>query len=497
MRIKIRTLVILITQGISQVCKIALGMIIVRMLLKEDVGTYRQAFLVYTFLGSLFSLNLESSLYYFVPRLRETRMAGLLLQTFTLTSVMGLMIAAMMYWGAELFASLLGNPEIVPLVQILCLYPFGEKMLLLIPSFLISENRAIHAGIYTVVGAVLRISLVYGVLATGGDLTAVCKWLVIGTASLGMIGCLDIFRFARKTSWTVNRGHLREQLGYCLPLLINSGVAVLNLQFDKYLVSTYFDVATFAVYSCGAMDLPMIALITSSVSNAIMPNLVNLAREGNFKGTVTLWQKAMRKSALAIFPAFVFFMVIGRDFMVLLYGESYAEASWPFRIYLLGLPIRIAVYSALLRALGQTRPIALSALVGLVSNVVISTSLIYLGKGTLLSFTAPAIGTIVSYFAIALYCLSQISRHVGISISKLMSWGSLLRLMIVFLVAALPIMWLEPGLPLVFGLMVKAVIFAVLSLAVLHFTGTLEADETAMLQMPAKVLRKLMGRLWR
>ena len=480
------------TQGISQACKVALGMIIVRMLAKEEVGTYRQAFLVYTFLASLLSLHLDGSLYYFVPRLRDTRLAGFLRQTFVLTALMGGLIAVMMYLGAGTFARILGNDDLVPLVQILCLYPFGEKLLLLVPSFMISRDRAVHAGLYTVAGALLRIALVAGILKAGGDLASVFTWLVAATCGLGLIGAIDMYRFAGRTHTEMRTAHFREQLSYCLPLLVNSAVAVANLQFDKFLISHYFDAATFAVYSCGAMDLPMITLITSSLGNAIMPNLVQMAHQGDHEGTIALWQKAMRKSALAIFPCFVFFMVVGRDFMVLLYGDAYAQAAWPFRIYLLGLPIRIAVYSALLRALGHTRPIAISALVGLVSNVGISIALIVMGGGGLLSFNAPEIGTIVSYFAIALYCLWVISSRLKRPIGELMRWGALARLLAVCAVAGLPPALVTlPHWPLWLGLPMRAVLFAAGLLAALLLSGELLEDERRMLRFP---LRRFLGR---
>lgn len=495
MRIKTRTIVIMLTQGVSQACKIALGMIIVRMLAKAEVGSYRQAFLVYTFLGSLLSLHLESSLYYFVPQQRKTRLAGLLLQTFGLTTMMSLGIAVVMFLGASSFANLLGNPEIVPLIQILCLYPFGEKMLLLVPSFMISQDRAVHAGVYTMFGAVMRIVLVVSVLSAGGDLALVFKWLVGFTCVLGVVGLFDMLRFSRGTQAKVSWDDLREQLAYCLPLLVNSGVAVMNLQFDKFLVSNYFDVATFAIYSCGAMDLPMITLVTSSLTNAIMPNLVEMTQKGNYRGTVNLWQKAMRKAALVIFPCFVFFFVIGRDFMILLYSESYAEASWPFRVYLCGLPIRIAVYSALLRALGKTRPIAVSAMVGLVSNVVVSSVLITVGQGSLLSFMAPALGTIVSYFTIAGYCLWVISKHLNRPISDLMGWGTLARLMGLFILAAIPLLLVDMlQVPLIVSMALKGILFFLASAWLLHITRSLLPDELEMIGSVWSKVRKIVGR---
>lgn len=81
MRVRTRSLVIMLGQGITQASAIAVGIVLVRIISQETFGSYRQVLLVYTTLAALVSLQLDQSLYYFVPKLAPERRRALLAQT--------------------------------------------------------------------------------------------------------------------------------------------------------------------------------------------------------------------------------------------------------------------------------------------------------------------------------------------------------------------------------------------------------------------------------
>jgi O-antigen/teichoic acid export membrane protein len=70
------------SQGVPQAATIILGVILVRLITQESLGTYRQVLLAYTIMASLFSLQLGNSLYYYLPKMRPDQRRTLLTQTF-------------------------------------------------------------------------------------------------------------------------------------------------------------------------------------------------------------------------------------------------------------------------------------------------------------------------------------------------------------------------------------------------------------------------------
>lgn len=431
MRIRTRSLIILATTGVTQSMTILTGIVLVRMIDQVTFGTYRQALLAVAMISGLLSLQLGNSLYYYIPHLDRLRHRSLLLQTLTLSLLTAVLPALGLYFGADTVAALFDNPAVAPLLRILAIYPFLDRITVLLPSFLISYDRATRAGIYSMVTALGRSAAIVGTLAAGYGLDSVAWGLVVVAFVLAAVGILDMVRLCPTGDWGVDTKLLLDQINYTWPLWATAGVGVLNLQFDKALVSGTFSPDVYAVYSVGAVQLPMVALITSSLASATMPNMVRSAEAGDRRAVLSVWHQTARKASLVIFPVFSFFVFMASDFVVALYGEDYSDAMWPFMIYLAVLPIRVSVYSAVLRAFGNTRPIATAAVFGLVVNVVASSLLVWWGRGSMVSFVGPSVGTVLATLAMAAYQLRRIGQLTEVSIRKVMRWSELFKVMAV------------------------------------------------------------------
>lgn len=492
MRIRTRSFVIMLSQGLTQVATIVLGIILVRLISKETFGIYRQVNLVYVLVAGVLSLQLNSSLYYFVPKLGLERRRTLLVQTFLVTFGTALVIGGVMFFAAGAIARMFNNPELVVLIRIFALYPFVERLVILIPAFMISIDRAIRAGAYILATAVARIAAVVAMFALGFGLSTVMWSVVVVGGVVAVVGCADMLRLCPVGKWRVDRGLLIEQFHYSWPLLATAIVGTINIQLDKFLISGFFDPSTYAVYSCGAMQLPIIALVTASVGAAMMPNLVKMGEAGKIKDALHVWQEGARKCSFVIFPCFAFFLAFGYDFMVLLYGQDYSMAAWPFRIYLCSLPIRVAIYATLFRAVGQTRPIAIGAVIALALNATVSTTLVILGNKGIVSFIGPAVGTVVASCGSWSYLLWQITRVTGVSFSRIMRWKELSRVLLVCVVCGVIVFVMPlPALPLMLKLAVQAAIYLVIFLTVVLMTRLLNEDEKEILFWPWNFLKKM------
>ena len=491
MRLRTRSIIIMLSQGLTQATTIVLGIILVRLISQQTFGTYRQVDLVYLFLAGVISLQLHSSLYYFIPKLGAELRRTLLLQTFLVTGAAALVTAAVMFLGAGYIARLFHNPELVPLLRILCLLPFADRLVILIPAFMISMDRAVRAGTYSLIAATSRIAVVVIMFAVGFDLPAVMWSIVAVCGVVALVGCADMVRLCPAGEWRLVRGILRQQIGYSWPLLATAVVGTINLQLNKLLISMFFGPEAYAVYSCGAMQLPVVGLITTSLSIAMMPELVAMAADGRMQQALHTWQEAARKSSLVIFPCFVFFLGCGYDLMVLLYGQEYSQASWPFRVYLCSLPVKVAIYATLFRAAGHTRSIAVAALIALIVNMAVSTTLVIVGGGGLLSFIGPTLGMVVASWCSWSFLLWQLTHITGVQLSRIMRWKELGQVLLVGVVCGLVVFAVPlPAAPLIVTLAVQGVLYVVVFLGVMLLAGMLKEDEKEMLSWPVLVVRR-------
>jgi O-antigen/teichoic acid export membrane protein len=490
-RIRTRSFIIMLSKGLTQATTLILGIILVRLISKQTFGTYRQVSLVYMFFAGILSLQLNNSLYYFIPKLGPKLQRTLLVQTFLVTFTTALIIGAVMFFGAGVIARMFNNPDLVPLIRIFALYPFVERLVILIPAFMISVNRAYRAGAYTLVSAVGRVAVVVTMFVLGFKLSAVMWAIVLINGIIALVGCVDMLRLSPVGKWKVDRNLLMEQFQYSWPLLATAVVGTINIQWDRFLISAFFNPTTYAAYSCGAYELPIIAMVTTSISVAMMPNLVTMADQGRITDALYTWQEAARKCSFIIFPCFVFFLIFGYDFIVLLFTQDYSLASWPFRIYLCRLPIRVAVYATLFRAVGKTKPIAVGAVIALVINVIVSTTLVIIGGKSIISFIGPALGTVVASCGSLSYLLWQLTRITAVPFSQIMRWKELGLIMLICVICGVIVFIVPlPALPLIAKLSIRAVTYLVVLLIITLLTKMLKEDEKQLLFLPWNFVKR-------
>jgi O-antigen/teichoic acid export membrane protein len=488
----------MLSRTFSQATAVVLGVILVRLISEEVLGTYRQAFLVYYFVAALIAFHLESSLYYFVPNLEEARRRLLVLQTILMAGVASLAMGAVLFFGSGVAARLLNNPELASLVRVLWLYPLVDALALLVPAYMVSVDRAPRAGVYSAAASVARVSVVVAGFAAGLSLATVLWLAVLAVGVVAAVGCFEMVRFTPPGALRLDRALALRQIQYTWPIWTTTAVGVLNVRFDKLLISNVFDPATYAVYSCGAFEVPVAFLVTGSIGVAMMPTLAKLVRDGRTEEALSIWREAARKGGLIVFPCFALLLPLSRDLIVLLYRENYAMAAWPFAIYLLVLPLRVVLYSSFLRAVGRTRPIAVSAAMGLVVNVVVSVALVRIGEGGLLSFIGPSIGTVFSAFVTVAYLIRSVGASAGVPASRVMPWSDLWPALAVSAAAGAVVYLLPvPDVALPARVLIRAGVFiGVFGPAVL-LTGILRDDERRLLLSPARAIGRLVGRLGR
>lgn len=214
--------------------------------------------------------------------------------------------------------------------------------------FVIAATVVGHNDIHSILGAIALVSL----------LTLVASSLLVPSV-------------VRSSVKLVDRDFVRADWSIGLPLGLSTLLGAVAVRLDNLLVTARFDSAYYAVFSIGAMDIPLIGYISTSTYSVLVPILSRLHEQDQRAEMLELWHSAIAKSASLLIPAMGFLLLFSREFVVLLYSERYSSASVILSLYLLAIPARVISYSTLPTACRDTRFIFRVEAVATVAHLVL------------------------------------------------------------------------------------------------------------------------------
>lgn len=422
---------------VANMIKYSIGFLIpiamVRLLNQHDYGTYQQVLLVGNAVIGVMVLGIPTSIYYFHHHAARDQQPALVLQTGVLLAGAGLAAGVAVASASPWLAGTMSNPDLQPLLHVYSLYIgffiAGEYFM----HWLVSQNQYRSALSWESADAVLRATVLLAPLWLGFGLSGVVTAAVV----------YALLRFAARSGWTwrnvrdaaagwTGRTFARAQLGYSIPLGMTSCVGLVNGLADRALVAAFFSPAQFAVYVVGALEIPLDVIFQSSVANVLRATFPRLIREGNMAELVRVWRQTVRKLALVVLPSFVFLLEFSREFIVLLFTETYAESVGVFRIYLFLMPLQILVLSVIPQAFGRTRINLYLATAAMIANLVLCATLL-----DIIGFHGAALSTVIVSYGITAAYLAVASRLIGVGVTELLPLAALGRITLSAGVAAL------------------------------------------------------------
>ena len=351
--------VLILSSGsiLTALVSILSGMVLTRLLSQHDFGTYRQAILAITFAAPFVMLGLDRVLFTFLPKVVENPRATLTDNLTLLVMAGGLLSSFALLGGNHLLAKRFDNPALSPLLGWFGLYALFFLPAAAVSACLLARQQTRTLAVYNVASRVMNFLFVAGL---------VWFWRTPGMALLGvligtMLNCLTGFwlmwRACPGPDWRPSLAGMQQQLQFAIPLGLASLLGTLTVNMDQMIVSMRCPPAQFAVYTVGAMEIPLIGIITGSITSVVLVDYARFYQAGRIDQVIRLMQTAMSRSALILLPAMLLLWVLAPYLMRLLYGTNYAAAAVPFRIYLLLLPLRTLTFGAVFQATGSTRPI--------------------------------------------------------------------------------------------------------------------------------------------
>ncbi|MGD9562324.1 MAG: lipopolysaccharide biosynthesis protein [Pyrinomonadaceae bacterium] len=343
---------ILIAKVFGFVLNTALPLLVVRYLTQENVGVYRQAFLVAANAVLVLPLGFSMSAYYFLnrdPGKRSATVLNILIFNF----VMGAAAFVVLLSFPQILGAAFTSPELerlAPLIGIVIwLWIFSG---FLETAALALQEARLAAGFIVLSQLVKTLFMIIAVVAYENvDSLIFAAIIVFAVQSLVLVAYLKD-RFPR--FWKdFDPKFFQKQLAYALPFGLSVLLYVIQTDAHNYFVSHSFSAAEFAIYSVGCFQLPLIALLYESVGSVMIPRMSEMQDAGQKHEMLEMTVAATQKLAFFYFPLFCFLMIVAGEFITTLFTREYAASTTIFRVNLLALPLFSLVVDPIMRAFAQ------------------------------------------------------------------------------------------------------------------------------------------------
>lgn len=378
---------------IKSLLSIVTVMIFSRLLTKVELSTYRQTMLAYNFATPLLTLGIPSTIFYFLPGAKK-RERGIVIDNMTILFLAGAVFTIFLYFGGtDLLAKRFNNPDLSRTLRWIIFYPLYTFPALALPSVLIIYGKVKLAAVFEIItNLVMAIFLLMAVVLTSSFELPLQIKIFFPLFTFPLILYL-VFSTVKKGFDLPRVKEMTTVVKYGVPFGFSSIIAVLSLQLDKIIVSSMCGPEEFAVYSNGAMEVPLVAVVTGSISTIIISDMRKYCSEKNEKSALKLFRSSAIKSAMILLPVMCFLMFFSDAFVEIMFSEKYLRSAYAFRIYLLVLPIRIAHYGSAFLALGLNREMLWKTAGNFIINIGLSIVLV-----NIIGSLGAALATIISLY---------------------------------------------------------------------------------------------------
>jgi len=401
--------------------------VLARLLTVHDYASYRQTLLAYAFAAPLLALGLPQALYYFLPG-ESKRPRAVLVENLLLLSFMGgLFSLFLLLGGNRLLAWRFNNPDIARTLLVLAPYPLFMLPASALSACLMARDRVKQISIFNVLSRLFMLAAVITVALVWRNPIAVIIATVAGTGIVFLPALKLMFDSCSVGSLLPSATGMWAQLKYAVPLGLAGMLGTISLSLDKVIVSSMCPPEQFAVYVNAALEIPLIGILTGSVTAVLLPDIVKLYKKGDRAEGLRLWKRAAAKCSMIILPVMCFLIVMAPEVIRAVFSAKYTESVNPFRIYLLLLPIRTVTWGSMLMAAGKNSWILYKTVITLILNLILSIILV-----RQIGYIGAVLATVtVIYVWNIPFNMFAISRLYNVPFWKILPYGAFLKIMLI------------------------------------------------------------------
>ncbi|MGV8095731.1 MAG: lipopolysaccharide biosynthesis protein [Mangrovibacterium sp.] len=340
---------------IALIATFAMPLFLTRFLTKYEYGIYSQFYIIINFCAFIFSLGIQSNLYFFFPKSNEQERKSLVIHT-----ILFLMLFTLIAIGIVniplLSKYLIGQGDLANYVSFISLGILFILPVMVIEPLYVARNDQITSVFYPPAAVILRLIFVMGFAVCWNSLESVlygvivaaflCFVFVIWYSSKG----IDVKDIGKMINPELAKKQLRYSYPFGLALILNT----LALQFDKIICISFLTPTAFATYTIAFYGIPGVEQIYQSLSQVYLIKMALKHHENKPNEISEIYKSLVTKTYSFSIPAIMLVLLYAKRIIVLFFTSKYVDAVPLFRIYILSFLVFMLGAGLILRATNRT-----------------------------------------------------------------------------------------------------------------------------------------------
>ncbi len=319
---------IFVSKLFSYITRLALPMLLVRILTKTDFGVYRQFFVFESAIAVLFQFGINHSLFFFIPR-DEKNGGAYLLNSIILNVVIYSTVFSVLRQFTGPVSSFLNVPVLEDYFWPLAVFTLIMMLMVAADTFLLAKLLARASAIFEISGGIVVNIITLLTAYFTRDLTAIIVSLIAGRA-LRLLVYLIYIHFSLH-GFRAERYFMDvwPQIRYGIVLGLGAAAWTLMLQLNNFFVTRYYGTEQFAIYSAGMTQIPILQMYLLSVVSVSLGRFTRLVRDNRWDDVERLWRKILASLYGVGLPLIVGLLLVSRPLITFMFTPAYASPPSP------------------------------------------------------------------------------------------------------------------------------------------------------------------------
>ncbi len=346
-----------------------LPLLIVRNLTQTEVGHYREAFQVIANAVIILPVGFSMSAYYFLAR-DEHRRPSAILNILLFNFVVGGLACLVLFLFPQLIGNIFKSPELTALAPYIGVVIWIWIFSTFLETVAIANQEAKTATVFIILAQFTKTLLMGGAVI----IFSTVESFIYAAMIQGVIQTFVLFVYLRSRFpgfWrTFDPAFFWEQMRYAVPFGVAGILWMAQMDIHNYFAGHRFTSAEFAIYAYGCFEVPLIAMLSESVTSVLIPRMNELHQQGKREEMVSLTIRAMQKLSFFYFPIYAFLLITSQTFIVTLFTKNFEASASVFVINITLLPFSILITDPMIRSFKELGRKFLIARVAILTAVV-------------------------------------------------------------------------------------------------------------------------------
>lgn len=300
----------------------------------------------------------------------------------------------------------------VPFLKYLIIY-----LLLSAPSGLVEyiyliKEKSKSLLLYGIISYFLMFLLVVSPAWWGSGLEYCLAGLVLSAVIRFVWTFILLLKYSRPE---FDSGFILKHVKVAGPLVLSMFLSGSGQYIDGFIITGYFDDATFAIFRFGAREFPLVLLLANAFSASMLPGFSD---QGKLSDNLKAIKWNAQKLAWWLFPLSALLMAVSHWLFPIVFNSGFKESAVIFNIYLLLIISRLLFPQTILTGLGKTKAILWASLFEIILNVALSLWFVQIW-----GLYGVAYGTVCAYIFEKLILMAFVKKICGLRVADYLDVG--------------------------------------------------------------------------